>query len=250
MKNVQDTLEWLLGRNGEIVIHSFAVEHGCTAFDIGGTGHESAPLLNKQDRNTIAPDAVLIRNQPIWAEYKTKTDVYDPGKGVHQLWEDMGIQGAPWCFYHGIPSHSYNAYKVVDKPEMPVVLWFLTRKTGLLHVAPLFSLTPYPSVIPKTFDIVNFPLTQMTPVAAFHKNNLSRFFDSPRSNDLPNPERRKLLMDWLAPEQLEFASFTDHFLDALEKRRWQRNGRPAQAPPGRPRQPGQGGDDEEAAGRG
>jgi hypothetical protein len=100
---------------------------------------------------------------------------------------------------------------------MPVVLWFLTRETGHLHVAPLSTLTPYPSVEPH-YDIVNFPLTEMERVVTFDTTNLNKYFNSPRGNNLPTQQQCKMLMDWLSPRQIVFDAFVNHFLDVLEKR--------------------------------
>ena len=144
--------------------------------------------------------------------------MYDPGKGVHEIWRSQGLN-APHCYYHGIPMHSFEAYRDADKPNMPIILWFLTKETGHLHVAPLSLLTPYPSVDDK-YPIINFPLTEMTKVTSFNTRLLKRYFDSPRSDRLPNNEQCKMLVDWLAQDEPIFEPLIEHLIDILETKGW------------------------------
>jgi hypothetical protein len=210
--SLDQTPEYRRGRNGEILMHSFAIEHGCTVFDIGGTGHGAAPLLAHKFGNIIAPDALHIRKIPIFAEYKTKTNAFDWRGGPRDLAEHV-----PPCLMQGIEAHAFHEYRRINK-QMPVVLWFLTINSGQLHVAWLDELgEPFPSVNPD-FHIVNWPLQRMRRVASFDAKRLRAWFAKERENRLPAPMERRELLRWLQPRQLEFDSFIDHFLEWHETR--------------------------------
>lgn len=205
---LEDTKEYKLGRNGEILMHSFAVEFGCTAFDIGGTANGTAPLLNSKWKNTIAPDALHIRNLPIWAEYKTKTNAFDWRGGSREMSERT-----PPCLAHGIDRRAFVDYQAADK-KMPVVLWFLTINAGQLHIAALDQLgEPFSSADATNWPMVNWPISRMFHVVSFDPRRLWQYVRSPRRHDgLPNAAERKKLLNWLRPRQLEFDGFVEHFL--------------------------------------
>jgi len=213
---IETTPEYTLGRNGEILLHSFAIEHGCTTFDIGGTANGRAPLLNSPFGNSIAPDALHIRNIPVWAEYKTKTNTFDWRGGSR----DMEVRMPP-CLMHGIERRAFEEYQLADQ-KMPVVLWFLTINTGFLHIASLEELgDPFASVDPR-WNMVNWPVSRMMPVARFDTNRLWQYFRHKRSFDrLPSLDERKELLWWLRPQQIEFDGFVEHFLISIESR-WKR----------------------------
>lgn len=211
-RRFEQTAEYKRGRNGEILMHSFAIEHGCTVFDIGGTGHGAAPLLNSKYGNMVAPDALHIRNVPIFAEYKTKTNAFDWGGGSRDMEHRM-----PPCLAHGIDGRAFDEYRRVNC-QMPVVLWFLTINSGQLHIAWLDELgDPFPSVDP-AYPIMNWPLKRMRHVASFDPKRLRAFFGKEREARLPTTTERRELMAWLRPKQLEFESFIDHFLEWYEKK--------------------------------
>jgi hypothetical protein len=208
MARLEDTKEYKLGRNGEILIHSFAIEHGCTTFDIGGTTHGRAPMLQSRHKNVIAPDALHLRSVPLWAEYKTKTNVW----GRKQTTWDAAGNRVPPCLAHGIEHRAYDDYRRADA-LIPVTIWFLTVNTGQLHVASLAELgDPFLSET-DAYPMVNWPLTRMRRVATFNAKRVGQFCRSERRHDrLPNQGERKELLDWLRPVQLEFEGFTEHFL--------------------------------------
>lgn len=209
MVPLDQTPEYKRGRNGEILMHSFAIEHGCTVFDIGGTGRGAAPLLSHKAGNIIAPDALHIRNVPICAEYKTKTNAFDWRGGSRELAEQGHM---PPCLAHGIEEHLLPEYRRINA-RMPVVLWFLTINSGQLHVAWLDELgEPYHSVNPD-FHIVNWPLDRMHRVASFDPKRLQAYFAKERENRMPTHQERRELLKWLQPRQLQFNSFIDHFLE-------------------------------------
>jgi hypothetical protein len=207
MVRLEDTKEYQLGRNGEILIHSFAIEHGCTTFDIGGTAHGRAPMLQSRWKNLIAPDAMHMRNVPLWGEYKTKTNVWNWNGGSPEMPER-----APPCLAHCIERRAWKDYKLADK-LMPVTIWFLTLNTAQLHVASLDELgEPFHSVR-DDFPVVNFPLSRMHRVATFDRKRLWQYFRKDRRHDgLPTEHERKELLNWLRPAQLEMEGFTEHFL--------------------------------------
>lgn len=210
---LDQTPQYKRGRNGEILMHSFAIEHGCTVFDIGGTGRGAAPLLNHKGGNIIAPDALHIRNVPICAEYKTKTNAFEWRGGSRELAEQGHM--AP-CLAHGIEEHQFLDHKRTNR-RIPVVMWFLTINSGQLHVAWLDELgEPFYSVSPD-FRIVNWPLDRMHRVASFDPKRLRAWFGRDR-DALPTSAQRRELFYWLRPRQLEFDSFIDHFLEWLEKK--------------------------------
>lgn len=213
MVKIEDTPQYRLGRNGEILMHSFAIEHGCTTFDISGTAHGRAPLLNSRRGNTIAPDALHIRNRPIWAEYKTKSTAFDWNGGSR---DPQGNRMAP-CLAHGIDPYAYHEYRRANE-QMPVVMWFLTINTGMLHVASLDELgEPFDSVNP-AYPIVNWPISRMKRVASFDRKRIIRFVNEPPRQSLPSDQQRKELMHWLRPVQVEFDGFVEHFLTVCEHR--------------------------------
>jgi hypothetical protein len=215
---LEDTPEYKRGRNGEILMHAFAIEHGCTAFDIGGTAHGSAPLLNSRHRNSIAPDALHIRNHPLWAEYKTKTNAFDWGGGSR----DQEGRRMPPCLAHGIEARAYHDYKIANE-QLPLVLWFLTLNTGMLHVGSLDELAePFPSIDP-AYPIVNWPISRMKRIASFDRRRVFQFVNRPPRERLPSLQERKDLLHWLRPVQVEFDGFIDHFLTVCE-RRWASRG--------------------------
>lgn len=210
----EQTPEYKLGRNGEMLIHAFAIEHGCTAFDISGTAHGRAPMLNSRSRNTIAPDALHIRNYPIWAEYKTKKNTFDWNGGSRA--DDVGRRMPP-CLSHGIDARAFEDYKRAHT-QIPVVLWFLTKNTGMLHVASLEELgEPFPSVN-SAYPVVNWPISRMKRVVSFDRGRVRQFLDKPLRPSLPLDRERKELLHWLRPVQLEFDGFVEHFLSAWEHR--------------------------------
>lgn len=208
---LEDTPQYRLGRNGEILIHSFAIEHGCTTFDISGTAHGRAPLLNSRSRNTIAPDALHIRNYPIWAEYKTKSHTFDWNGGSR----DQDGTRMPPCLSHGIDARAFDDYKQADA-QIPVVLWFLTKNTGMLHVASLDELgEPFASVN-SAYRLVNWPISRMKRVVSFDPSRVREFLDKPVRTSLPSDQQRKELLHWLRPVQVEFDGFLEHFLTVCE----------------------------------
>lgn len=212
--SLEQTHEYKLGRNGEILMHSFAIEHGCTIFDIGGSGRKAAPLLTHKFGNIIAPDALHIRHVPIFAEYKTKTNPFD-WRGGSREWAAQGHM--PPCLAHGIEEHAFSEYQRANR-RMPVVLWFLTINNGQLHVAWLDELAePWRSVNPD-YRIVNWPLSRMHHVASFEPKRLRAWFAKERDNRLPTVTERRQLLDWLRPRQLEFESFIDDFLQWHEQK--------------------------------
>ena len=210
---LEETPEYKRGRNGEILMHAFAIEYGCTTFDIGGTARGQAPLLNSRHRNIIAPDALHIRNYAIWAEYKTKTNTFNWNGGSR----DHEGNRMPPCLAHGIESRAYHDYRITNA-QMPVVLWFLTLNTGMLHVASLDELgEPFDSVDP-AYQIVNWPISRMKRVASFNPKRVSQFVNRPPRQNLPTAEQRKDLLRWLCPIQVEFSGFIEHFLTVCEQR--------------------------------
>jgi len=212
---LENTPEWRKGRNGEILMHAFAIEHGCTTFDISGTAHGRAPVLNSRCRNTIAPDALHIRNYPIWAEYKTKLNTFNWNGGNREIRESGGM--VP-CLAHGIDDHQFIHYQQANE-HIPVVLWFLTLNTGMLHVASLDELgEPISSVRPELHPLVNWPLDRMRRVATFDRKRLFSYIQRPARQTLPTDSQRKELLHWLRPVQLEFEGFIEHFLTVCENR--------------------------------
>ena len=209
---LEDTEEYRRGRNGEIIIHSFLVTHGFTAFDIGGTAHGSAPMLNSLHKNTIAPDALLIGNFPILGEFKTKTNPFDWNGGSQEMNHHI-----PPCLAHGIERRAFIDYREANK-QAPLVLFFLTINTGALHAASLDELgEPWPSVNDR-YDIVNWPLSSMARIVSFDHDRLWQFFRRERRHDgLPNIAERRELVDWLRPRQLEIDPFITHFLKWREQ---------------------------------
>jgi len=206
---LEDTEQYKLGRNGELLIHSFAIEYGCTAFDIGGTASGAAPMLQSKHKNIIAPDALHLRNVPLWAEYKTKSVFYDHVNGRH----DPSGNRIPPCLGHGINRRAYEDYRRADE-LMPVTLWFLCITAAQLHVASLSELgEPISSTRPELYNVVNFPLVRMHHVASFDKGRLQQFFRKDRLHEgLPTEAERKALLHWLRPRQMQFDAFTEHFL--------------------------------------
>jgi hypothetical protein len=204
---LEETPEYKLGRNGEILMHSFAIEYGCTGFDIGGTAHGQAPLLNSKWKNTIAPDALHIRNFPIWTEYKTKTNTFDWRGGSRDM-----VDVSPPCLMHGINRRAFPDYQIANS-KMPMILWFLTVNTGALHIASLDELgEPFDSVNVDQ-PMVNWPLSRMFHVVSFDQKRIWQYFRGPRRhNGLPTATERKELLQWLRPRQLEFDGFIEHFL--------------------------------------
>jgi hypothetical protein len=205
---LEETREYKLGRKGEILMHSFAIEYGCTAFDAAGTANGRAPLLHSKWKNSIAPDALHIRNYPLWAEYKTKTKIWQWNGGSRDMVDVMPTGGA-----HGIPQHAFPDYQKAND-KMPMVLWFLAISEGVLHIASLDELgTPFPSVH-KDWPMFNWPISRMFRVATFDQERLSRYFERlrPKHSGLPTADERKELLDWLRPRQLEFDGFIEHFL--------------------------------------
>jgi hypothetical protein len=207
MTPFEATKEYKLGRDGEIIMHSFAIEHGFTTFDVGGTANGRAPLLNDKSTNIIAPDALHIRSVPVWAEYKTKTNAFDWQGGSREMTER-----APPCLMHGINHRNFLDYRTANL-KMPVVLWFLTVNTGALHIASLDQLgEPFPSVSDK-HPMINWPLSRMFRAVTFDPSRLWQYFRQSRRHDgLPTADERKELLHWLRPRQLEFEAFTEHFL--------------------------------------
>jgi hypothetical protein len=208
----EDTGAYKLGRNGEILMHAFAIEHGCTTFDISGTAHGRAPLLHSRSRNIIAPDALHLRNHPIWAEYKTKSYAFDWRGGAR---ESQGR--TPPCLAHGIDLRAFRDYERANV-QIPVVLWFLTINTGMLHIASLDELgKPFDSA-DHNYPIVNWPISRMKRVAAFDRGRVRQFVNAPPRPSLPADQQRKELLHWLRPVQVEFDGFAEHFLIDLEHR--------------------------------
>jgi hypothetical protein len=210
---LEETPEYKRGRNGEILMHSFAIEHGCTTFDIGGTAAGRAPLLNSKFKNIIAPDALHIRNYPILAEYKTKTNAFDWRGGSRDM-----ANHVPPCLAHGIDRRAFGDYQIANV-KIPVTLWFLTINTGVLHVASLDELAePFDSVDHK-WPMVNWPISRMARVASFDRKRLWQYFRKSRLHaGLPTVSERQELLQWLRPYQLEFEGFVEHFLIAQEER--------------------------------
>lgn len=210
---LDQTPEYKRGRNGEILMHSFAIEHGCTAFDIGGTGRKMAPLLAHKFGNIIAPDALHIRNIPIFAEYKTKTNALPWNGGPRGETGHM-----PPGLAHGIEGYLFREYQRANR-QMPVVLWFLTKNSGQLHIAWLDALgEPYPSLDKgRQAGMVNWPLSRMMRVTSFDPKRLQAWFGRDRYT-LPTPAERRDLFQWLRPRQLEFDGFIDQFLEWHETR--------------------------------
>lgn len=208
---LEDTPEYQRGRNGEILMHSFAIEYGCTAFDIGGTAHGMAPILQSKFKNIKAPDALLLRSKPLWAEYKTKSTFFNKKKAA----QDEKGNRIPPCLAHGINRRAYEDYQRADQ-LMPVTLWFLCITPAQLHVASLADLgEPFASVDTR-FDMVNWPIERMYRIASFDRDRLQQFFRNRHTDLLPEAARKDLL-DWLRPRQLEFEAFTEHFLTLAER---------------------------------
>jgi len=215
---LEDTPEYKLGRNGEILMHAFAIEHGCTTFDVSGTAHGRAPLLHSRSRNLIAPDALHLRNFPIWAEYKTKSHAFNWNGGARN---HEGHRMPPGLA-HGIEARAFHDYKVANA-QIPVVLWFLTINTGMLHAASLDELgEPFESV-DSSYPIVNWPISRMQRVASFDRSRVFRFIAAPPRHNLPTEGQRQELLRWLRPVQVEIDGFVEHFLTVCE-RRWAARG--------------------------
>jgi hypothetical protein len=213
MTRLEETAEYKLGRDGEILMHAFAIHCGCTAFDIGGTANGKAPVLNAAARNIIAPDALHLRDRPLWAEYKTKTNAFDWRGGSREMTDHP-----PPCLMHGIDERALNDYREANL-KMPVVLWFLTLNTGQLHIASLDELgEPFPSVDGK-WPMVNWPISRMHRVVSFDRDRLWKYFRQQRRHEgLPNAAERRALLQALRPHQLEFDGFVEHFLACHERR--------------------------------
>lgn len=212
MAKLEDTNEYKLGRNGEILMHAFAIENGCTTFDIAGSAHGKAPVFNSRSRNIIAPDALYIRNIATLNEHKTKTNTFDWRGGSIEMSDK-----APPCLMHGIDARHYADYKSANL-KLPVILWFLTINTGMLHIASVDELgEPFESVH-SNYPMVNWPISRMFHVVSFDTNRLWAYFRQPRRHDgLPTAGERKEILRWLRPRQSEFDGFAEHFLICHEQ---------------------------------
>lgn len=207
---LEQTREYILGRKGEILIHSFAIEHGCMTFDVSGTANGRAPVLNSPFSNIVAPDALHIRNVPLWAEYKTKQNVYDWHGGSR--YDEVRD---PPCLAHGIDRRAFEHYQQADR-KMPVVLWFLTVNTGQLHVASLSDLgQPFASRDPR-WPMVNWPLSRMSLVVRFDTERLKAYFGRPERRLATTAAERRELLRTVGARQAEFDGFIEHFLTYRE----------------------------------
>jgi hypothetical protein len=221
--SIVETEEFKRGRSGEIIQHSFCVEHGFTTFYQAGSVNSGAPMLQSPTGNIIAPDELMIRNVAVFMEHKTKTKIWDWGGGS-PLCRTENMPNY-FCYAHGIDLRSLHEYKRAND-KLPVILSFLAIRSGDLHMASLDELGEGWEGDINGTPVMNWELSRMHRVVNFNSTRLKAYFSANRKRDrLPTDSERRALISWLEPREPQFNGFLDYFIDWQEKT-WKARHRP------------------------